>query len=61
MSRYSTRHEDGRPDTSRTVTGLDINVLEPARSRPQLPVVSRDDRNAALPERRRHRILALLE
>ncbi|MFI0206570.1 hypothetical protein [Streptomyces sp. NPDC016734] len=24
MSRYSTRHDDGRPDTSRTITGLDI-------------------------------------
>lgn len=26
MSRYSTRHDDGRPDSSRTITGLDINV-----------------------------------
>ncbi|MET7986980.1 hypothetical protein [Streptomyces sp. NPDC005281] len=48
MSRYSTRHEDGRPDISRTITGLDINVLEPAESRPQLPAVSRDDRHTAL-------------
>ncbi|MFC5200556.1 transposase [Streptomyces kaempferi] len=61
MSRYSTRHEDGRPDTSRTITGLDINVLEPPQSRPKLPAVSRDDRHTALTERRRHRILALLE
>ncbi|MFE2672325.1 transposase, partial [Streptomyces mirabilis] len=61
MSRYSTRHEDGRPDTSRTITGLDINVLEPPQSRPQLPAVSRDDRHTALAERRRHRILGLLE
>ncbi|MET8413770.1 hypothetical protein ABZV34_38085, partial [Streptomyces sp. NPDC005195] len=61
MSRYSTRHEDGRPDTSRTITALDINVLEPPESRPQLPAVSRDDRHTALAERRRHRILALLE
>ncbi|MFE1293085.1 IS4 family transposase [Streptomyces sp. NPDC058751] len=61
MSRYSTRHEDGRPDTSRTITGLDINILEPAQSRPQLPAVSRDDRHTALAERRRHRILGLLE
>ncbi len=61
MSRYSTRHEDGRPDTSRTITGLDINILEPPQCRPQLPAVSRDDRHTALAERRRHRILGLLE
>ncbi|MEV8038912.1 transposase [Streptomyces sp. NPDC086182] len=61
MSRYSERHVDGRPDTSRTITGLDINVLKPAESRPQLPAVTRDDRHTALAERRRHRILALLE
>ena len=34
MSRYSERHDDGRPDTSRTVTGLDITVLEPAAASP---------------------------
>ncbi|WP_216373117.1 IS4 family transposase [Streptomyces tailanensis] len=61
MSRYSTRHEDGRPDTSRTITGLDINVIEPPEPRLQLPAVSRDDRHTAIAERRRHRILALLE
>ncbi|GAA1334370.1 IS4 family transposase [Streptomyces sanglieri] len=61
MSRYSTRHEDGRPDNTRTITGLDITVLGPPESRPQLPAVSRDDRHTALAERRRHRILALLE
>ncbi|WP_331740449.1 IS4 family transposase (plasmid) [Streptomyces sp. NBC_01005] len=61
MSRYSTRHEDGRPDNTRTVTGLDINILEPPESRPQLPAVSRDDRHTPLAKRRRHRILALLE
>ncbi|MFE7311451.1 IS4 family transposase, partial [Streptomyces sp. NPDC057546] len=61
MSRYSTRHEDGRPDSTRTVTGLDITVLGPPESRPQFPAVSRDDRHTALAERRRHRILALLE
>ncbi|WUA30414.1 IS4 family transposase [Streptomyces sp. NBC_01369] len=60
-SRYSTRHEDGRPDNTRTITGLDITVLGPPESRPQLPAVSRDDRHTALAERRRHRILALLE
>ncbi|MFH9469747.1 hypothetical protein ACH4LT_21100 [Streptomyces clavifer] len=61
MSRYSTRHDDGRPDTSRTVTGLDTSVLEPREPHPQLPVISRDDRNTALADRRRHRILGLLE
>ncbi|MFB7213585.1 hypothetical protein [Streptomyces sp. NPDC056255] len=61
MSRCSTRHEDGRPDNTRTVTGLEINVLEPPASRPQPPAVSRADRHTALAERRRHQILALLE
>ncbi|MCZ4122369.1 hypothetical protein [Streptomyces sp. H39-S7] len=61
MSRYSTRHDDGRPDTSRTVTGPDISVLEPREPHPQLPVISRDDRNTALTHRPRHRILGLLE
>ncbi|MFE2043145.1 hypothetical protein ACFXAZ_19885 [Streptomyces sp. NPDC059477] len=61
MSRYSTRHDDGRPDTSRTITGLDISVIEPPQSRPQLPAISRDDRNAALADCCRHRILGLLE
>jgi hypothetical protein len=61
MSRYSTRHGDGRPDTSRTITSLDISVLEPREPHPQLPAVSRDDRNTALADRRRHRILGLLE
>ncbi|MFJ8856461.1 IS4 family transposase [Streptomyces sp. NPDC102437] len=61
MSRYSTRHDDGRPDTSRTITGLDISVLEPCETHPQLPAVSRDDRHTAPADRRRHRILALLE
>ncbi|MET8949020.1 IS4 family transposase [Streptomyces sp. NPDC004542] len=61
MSRYSTRHDDGRPDTSRTITDLDINILEPAESQPQLPATSRDDRHTAPTDRRSHRILALLE
>lgn len=60
MSRYGTRHEDG-PDNTRTITGLEINVLEPPEPRPQLPAVSRDDRHTALAERSRHRNLALLE
>ncbi|MFJ2150977.1 IS4 family transposase [Streptomyces microflavus] len=61
MSRYSTRHDDGRPDTSRTITGLDISVLEHREPHPQLPAISRDDRNTAHADRRRHRILGLLE
>lgn len=61
MSRYSTRHDDGRPDTSRTITRLDISVLEPRKPHPQLPAISRDDRNTAPADRRRHRILGLLK
>ncbi len=61
MSRYSTRHDDGRPDTSRTITHLTISVIRPSEPHPQLPAVSRDDRNAVPAERRRHRILTLLE
>lgn len=61
MSRYSTRPDDGRPDTSRTLTGLDIIVLEPREPHPQLPAISRDDQNTALADRRGHRILGLLE
>ncbi|PWI07997.1 hypothetical protein DIZ27_25415, partial [Streptomyces sp. NWU339] len=61
ISRYNERHNDGRPDHSRTVTSLDVSVLEPSEPRPALPTASRDDRHAAPAERRRHRILALLE
>ncbi|MET8451909.1 hypothetical protein [Streptomyces sp. NPDC005209] len=61
MSRYSERHADGRPDTSRTVTRLDVTVLEPVDQSPALPTASRDDRHANPAARRRHRILALLQ
>ncbi len=61
MSRYSERHADGRPDTSRTVTRLDVTVLEPVDPSPALPTASRDDRHANPAGRRRHRILALLQ
>jgi hypothetical protein len=61
MSRYSERREDGRPGTSRTVTHLDVTVLEPVDHSPALPSASRDDRHAAPASRRRHRILALLQ
>ncbi|XDO63719.1 RNA-guided endonuclease InsQ/TnpB family protein [Streptomyces sp. RLB1-33] len=61
MSRYSERHADGRPDTSHTVTHLNVTVLEPLDHSPVLPSASRDDRHAAPAARRRHRILALLQ
>ncbi|MFF9221946.1 hypothetical protein [Streptomyces viridosporus] len=61
VSRYNERHDDGRPEHSRTVTSLDVSVLEPSEPQPALPTASRDDRHAAPAGRRRHRILALLE
>jgi hypothetical protein len=61
MSRYSEQREDGRPDTSRTVTHLNVTVIEPLDHSPALPSASRDDRHAAPAARRRHRILALLQ
>jgi hypothetical protein len=60
-SRYSERRDDDRPDHSRTVTQLAVTVLERGPEQPPLPAVSRDDRNAAPSQRRRHRILALLQ
>ncbi|MGW0962168.1 hypothetical protein ACWD4K_24830 [Streptomyces gelaticus] len=61
MSRYSERRDDGRPDRSRTVTQRAFTVLEPGPEQPPLAAVSRDDRNAVPSQRRRHRILALLQ
>ncbi|MEU6541537.1 hypothetical protein [Streptomyces sp. NPDC047000] len=61
MSRYSERRGDGRPDHSRTITGLTVTVLEPGPEQTPLPTVSRDDRHTAPAQRRRHRILALLQ
>lgn len=61
MSRYSERHNDGRPDRSHAVTHLAVTVLEPGPEQPPLPTISRDDRNTATDQRRRHRILALLQ
>ncbi|MFE5375786.1 hypothetical protein [Streptomyces mirabilis] len=64
MSRYSERREDGRPGTGRTgrtVTHLNVTILEPADHSPALPTASRHDRHAAPAARRRHRILALLQ
>ncbi|MFJ7592983.1 IS4 family transposase [Streptomyces sp. NPDC097617] len=61
ISRYSDRRDDGRPGRSQTVTRLAITVLEPGPEQPSLPTVSRDDRNALPAQRRRHRILHLLQ
>ncbi|MFJ9590536.1 hypothetical protein [Streptomyces acidicola] len=57
ISRYHDRQQDGRPDTSRTVTGLDINILEPE---PQLPAASHDDRHTP-GEDRRQRVQEILD
>ncbi|MGW1784024.1 hypothetical protein ACWCQQ_33690 [Streptomyces sp. NPDC002143] len=61
MSRYSMRHADGRPYTTRTVTRLDVTILEPVDQSPALATASRDDRHATPAARRRHCILALLQ
>lgn len=61
MSRYSERRDDGRPDRSRTITNLAVTVLEPSPEQPPLPRASRDDRHTIPAQRRRHRILALLQ
>jgi len=57
ISRYHDRQDDGRPDTSRTVTGLDVTILEPG---PSLPTTSHDDRHIPPEDRRRQRVLDLL-
>jgi hypothetical protein len=44
VSRYNERFDDGRPETSRPVTGLEITVLVPAVEQRPLPTPSRDDR-----------------
>ncbi|MFI0968247.1 IS4 family transposase [Streptomyces sp. NPDC021080] len=61
MSRYSERCDDGRPDRSRTITELTVTVLEPGTESPPLPTASRDDRHTAPVQRRRPRVLALLQ
>jgi hypothetical protein len=58
ISRYNERLNDGRPDHSRTITGLDITLLPPP---PTLPATSRDERPIAAADRRRQQqVLALL-
>ncbi|MDW6064233.1 hypothetical protein SAZ11_47755 [Streptomyces sp. FXJ1.4098] len=57
VSRYAERQDDGRPDTSRLVTDLDVTILEPD---PDLPTVSHDDRHTWAADRRRQRVLDLL-
>ncbi|MFE9360501.1 IS4 family transposase [Streptomyces olivaceoviridis] len=61
ISRYSERRDDGRPDRSRTITELTVTVLEPDPEQQPLPTVSRDDRHTVPAQRRRHRVLALLQ
>ncbi|MFF0478876.1 helix-turn-helix domain-containing protein [Streptomyces sp. NPDC004284] len=61
MSRYSERRDNGRPDRGRTITDLTVTVLEPGPEQPPLPKASRDDRYTVTAQRRRHRILALLQ
>ncbi len=61
VSRYAERQDDGRPDRSRMVTRLDVAILKPASQPPPLPASSRDDRNVSPDQRRRHRILDLLQ
>ena len=61
ISRYSERRDDGRPDASSAVTDLDITIVEPPQSQPEPPTRSRDDRYTTPAQRRRHRILALLQ
>ncbi|MFI6604859.1 IS4 family transposase [Nonomuraea sp. NPDC050536] len=58
ISRYNERLNDGRPDHSRTITGLDIALLPPP---PAPPTASRDERPIAPADRRRQQqVLALL-
>ncbi|MGV4985740.1 IS4 family transposase [Streptomyces sp. NRAIS4] len=61
VSRYNERFDDGRPETSRPVTGLDITVLVPAVEQQLLPTASRDDRPTHRSSRsRREQTLELL-
>ncbi|MBA4867391.1 IS4/IS5 family transposase, partial [Streptomyces sp. PSKA54] len=57
VSRYAERQDDGRPDTSLPVTGLDVAILEPEAD---LPTISHDDRYTPPADRRRQRVLDLL-
>lgn len=58
VSRYKERLDDGRPDRSRTITGLVITLLQPT---PTPPAASRDERPLAAADRRRQQqVLALL-
>ncbi|MGW5641173.1 hypothetical protein ACWEWQ_41915, partial [Streptomyces sp. NPDC003832] len=61
MSRYSERRDDGRPVRTRVITDLAVTVLEPGPEQTPLPTASRDDRHTVPTQRRRHRILALLQ
>ncbi|WP_329081441.1 hypothetical protein [Streptosporangium sp. NBC_01469] len=59
ISRYGERLDDGRPNTSRAITNLDIAILEPVPN-PPLPATSRDDRHTSVAEHRSTQVLALL-
>ncbi|WP_433635183.1 IS4 family transposase [Nocardia sp. CA-120079] len=61
MSRYNERLDDGRPDTSRTVTNLDLAIVVPDTEQLPLPTTSRHDSRTTPDQRRRHRILTLLD
>ncbi|WP_147943274.1 transposase [Microbispora sp. CSR-4] len=57
VSRYKERLDDGRPNHSRTITGLVITFLQPT---PMPPAVSRDERPLVTADRRRQQqVLAL--
>ncbi|WP_373431719.1 transposase [Streptomyces achromogenes] len=58
ISRYHDPKDDGRPDTSRTVTSLAVSILAPE---PDLPATSHDDRHTPPDDRRKNRVLDLLD
>ncbi|GLW55144.1 hypothetical protein Kpho01_31550 [Kitasatospora phosalacinea] len=61
ISRYAERRNDGRPDRSLTITDPTVAILDPGPEHQPLPPVSRDDRHTVPAQRRRHRVLALLQ
>uniref|UniRef100_A0AAU2JXC1 Uncharacterized protein n=1 Tax=Streptomyces sp. NBC_00049 TaxID=2903617 RepID=A0AAU2JXC1_9ACTN len=58
ISRYAECQDEGRPDISLPVTGLDVTILEPE---PDLPAISHDDRHTPPADRRRQRVLDRLD
>jgi len=47
MSRYYERLDDGRPDTSRTVTDIELAIIVPDTETPPLPTTSCHDSRTA--------------